>query len=211
MSTDDENDEVPERAAIHRPPLRRYRSARRNEAVLRTRYLRQRRWLSIEQLLGQVIKRHGLTEGALEQCIAICWSEIIDDPRIAQRARPTSLREGVLKVGAVSSVWVHELQLKKTQLLDAINAWLQPQRAWLGADATIAELRFGLDDRRHTIADSDHVRRLRLRSMRRQPPPDRKPPPVPAPVRDSILAETSRIEDPALRAIIEAVRTTWGV
>lgn len=213
--SDDHDDEpgagdVPERGTIHRPPVRRYRSVRRNDGV-GARYQRLRRVLSIEQLLGHVIKRHGLTEGALEQCIAICWSEIISDPRIVQRARPTSLRNGVLKIGAASSVWVHELQLKKTQLLAAINGWLDAQRGWLGDTATVVDLRLGLDDRRHTIADLDHVRRLRLRTMRRRPPPDREPPPVPPSVRDSILSETSHIQDPGLRAIIEALRTTWGI
>lgn len=206
---EDEGTDVPERGRMELSRSPRYRSVRRFPSGPRARHLRLRRQLSIEQLIGQVIKLNKLTPAVVEHCIDVCWTEIVEE-RVAQRARPKALRDGVLAIGAQSSVWVHELQLKKSQILATINAWLHAQRGWLGADIALVDLRFGLDDRRQ-IADLEQLRRLRLRSMRRLPPPDREPPPVPDAVRASILSETSRIQDPALRAIIEDLRTTWGI
>ena len=205
----DEGEDVPERGRMELPRSPRYRSARRFPSGPRARHQRLRRQLSIELLIGQVIKLNKLTSAIVEHCIDVCWSEIVEE-RIAQRARPKALRDGVLAIGAQSSVWVHELQLKKSQILATINGWLRAQRSWLGADVALVDLRFGLDDRRQ-IADPEQIRRLRLRSMRTLRGPERHPPAVSDAARDSILSETCRIEDPDVRAAVEAFRTTWGV
>lgn len=199
---DDEVPSVPERGRLGLRP--RFRTTQR------VRYLRQRRAVWIPELLQRVIKLNGLSDAVLEQYLDVYWAEIVGD-RVAQRARAKSLRDGVLKIGARSSVWVHELQLRKSQLLEAINRWLESQHAWLGPKAVISDIKFGLDDGRHTIADPAHVRRLYERAMRKLRAAERQPPPVSEGDRDRILAEAARIEDAALRAVVEELRTTWGV
>ena len=159
--------------------------------------------------MSLVIKSHGLGDAMREQCVFIFWREMAGE-RFADKTLPDSFSEGVLKVSAKSSTWVHEMQFYKTELMRQINAWVDAHRVWLGAPPLVTDIRFGLAmQKRQPLVDPEHVRRLRSRHVRRLRPRE-LPPVVSDGERAAILAETEAVEDEQLRATIERVRLRWN-
>src|ERR1041385_1440010 len=114
----------------------------------RERYRRHRGQRPVEELIGLLLKMHGLTEFVRERCIYLYWREMID-PRIAQRTSPDAISNGVLKIWASSSAWMHELQFYKAQMIEQINQWIDAHRIWLGPPPLVTDLRFTQIGRAH--------------------------------------------------------------
>lgn len=192
-----------------RPP-RRYRELTRYRT--RDRLARQRRQLPIAELLGIVIKHHGLTDEARQRFVCLYWDDIAD--RIAPKTWPISFSDGVLHIEAETSTWVHELQFHKAKLIGRINAWVDANRVWLGPPPLVHDLRFELGMRRNRtpLVEREYAQRLRARHLRRLWRPREKVPPIASESeREAIRAETSRIADEELRALIEGVRVKWNL
>jgi hypothetical protein len=213
----DDSDDTEQRAALpavsrlSRVEARPYRVLTRSGGRYqgRDRYGRYRRQLPIEELMSLVIKNHGLGDAMREQCVFIFWREMAG-ARFADKTLPDSFAEGVLKVSAKSSAWVHEMQFFKTELLAQINAWVDAHRVWLGPSPLVTDIRFGLAmQKRQPLVDPEHVRRLWARRVRRLRPRE-LPPVVSDDERAAILSETSAVEDEQLRAAIERVRIRWN-
>lgn len=192
-----------------RPP-RRYRELTRYRT--RDRVARQRRQLPIAELLGIVIKQHGLTDEARQRFVCLYWDDIAD--RIAAKTWPVSFSEGVLHIEAETSTWVHELQFHKTNLIAKINAWIDANRVWLGPPPLVHDLRFELGMRRNRppLVEREQAYRLRARQLRRLWQPRVRLPPIASESeREAIRAETGRIADVGVRAVVEALRVKWNL
>jgi hypothetical protein len=214
---EDDNSDLLEEAANVPPSLSRigrvrprpYRAVTR--ARTRDRFRRQRRQLPIAELIGILIEHHGLTDECRQRFVCLYWDEIAG-ARIAPKTWPISFSKGVLHVAAVSSTWVHELQFHKTTLVAQINSWVDANRVWLGPPPLVTDLRFELGQRQcRPIVEREHARRLRVRHLRRLwRPPVVVPPIASEEEREAIRAETSRVADDELRALIESVRIKWN-
>jgi hypothetical protein len=174
----------------------------------RERYRRHRGQLRVEELIGHLLRIHGLTDLVREQCIYIYWREMITE-RIAERTCPDALSSGVLKVWASNSTWMHELQFYKAQMIEQINGWIDAHRVWLGPPPLVTDLRFTLGTPREPIVDPDQLRRLRAGHRRRLRPPAALPQ-LSSADRQAICAEASVIEDTELRSMVERVRMKWN-
>ncbi len=104
------------------------------------------------------------------------WRDVVGD-RIAKRTAPGGLSDGVLTIVVSSPVWAQELSF----LSDEITSKLR-QRS-----VPVASIRF----RTGSVSEPGAARRV---------PPEARPLPIP----DELRARLERIEDPELRAAIEA-------
>lgn len=211
---DDEAPEAPPAVSrLGRVGNRRYRVLSRATDRYRGshRYPRLRKQLTLEALIGPLIRRHGLTEEVRQRAVCLYWSEIAGE-RVAAKTFPVSLAGGVLRVSASSSAWVQEMQFLKARLIAQIDRWVDANRAWLGPAPLVTDIRFMLEmEQRAPLVDREHARRLRLRhSHRVRPRGDVTPPTVSDADREAIRAETTQIVDAELRAVIEAVRMKWN-
>ncbi len=175
----------------------------RSRAPRRERYPRQRKEITIEQLLGRLIADHGLTAAVRERCVLVFWREIAG-ARIGDRTQPMTITNGVLKLATKTSVLVHELQFFKKKLVEDINAWILANQVWLGAAPIVTEIRVTIG----TVKPSEtaSLGRQQQRHLQRLRPQIE--------ISDAdcseILVATSAVEDPELRAMIERVRLDWN-
>ncbi len=88
---------------------------------------------AVGDLIGRVLGDLGLDGVAKAHQIGARWEEIVG-PQVAAHCRPLGLRGEVLELEVDSPVWSQQLQLRKPELLAAL------ERAF-GADAP-RELRF---------------------------------------------------------------------
>lgn len=200
------DDEPPRFSRLGRDD-RRYRVLQRVTA-----YRRHRAQLPLVELLASVLENRGLTDAVRKHCVCIYWPEIVGE-RFASKSFPASFTGTTLQVFASSSPWVHELQLVKSTLIAKVNAWVEANQKWLGPPPLVSDMRFALLMRqRDPIADLEQIRRLRVEQARRaaQRAADTTPPVASDAERAAIVAEVSAVEDPELRAAIEAVRLAWN-
>lgn len=142
---------------------------------------RRRETLAAPESLAAVLGRAGEQQVARSRfpIAPHVWAQAVG-LRIAERARPVALDRGVLTVRAATSVWASELSLLAPEILARLRA----------AGVPVRELRF------HVGAIEPVSRPPEVR------PPTKVPVPVPLPPE---LAEAARaVEDPDLRAAIEA-------
>jgi len=66
-------------------------------------------------------RTRGWSPRVAEGSVFAQWSEVVGE-QIAEHARPTGLREGVLAVTAESTAWATQLRLVQAQLLAKIAA-----------------------------------------------------------------------------------------
>lgn len=163
---------------------------------------RDRGQRSIEQLIQRLITKHGLTDEVREHCIVTFWAEIVG-AQIGAITRPDAISRGVLRVSTNTSTRLQELQFRRARMVKQINDWVAAQR-WLASGApVIADVRFTIGTLHAPVTPA--VYRLQLRQWRRLRP-------EPAVIeRDEICAVTRLVEDPELRAAIEAVRLGWNL
>lgn len=199
---------------IERNPTRGYRVLTRTNDRYRTRerFKRQRKQRAIAELLGMVIREHGLTDEVRQRIVCLYWQEIAGD-RIASKTFPGSLTEGILHVSAINSSWVQEMQFFKARLLTQINAWVDANRTWLGPPPLVTDIRFALGmQRREPLVDPAYARTLRERHIRRTRPIAEAVPPsaMSEAERAAIRIETCAVADDELRRMIENVRLKWN-
>jgi hypothetical protein len=210
---DDEREAPPAVSRLDRVVERRYRVLNRATARYRDRdrFRRLQKQLPIVELLGRLIKHHGLTDEVRQRCVCLYWPEIVGE-RIASKTFPVSFAEGILQVSVTNSSWVHELHFFKAQLITKVNNWVDANRVWLGPPPLVLDMRFILAmKQREPLVDREHVRRLRLYHARRMKPRIDATPPIASDAeREAIRAETSTIVDLELRALIESVRLKWN-
>ncbi len=74
----------------------------------------------LKSILNSILRK---TEGAPHQeqyRIWDIWNEVVG-PHIAKRARPETVRKGVLIINVISSVWMQELGFMKGEILERIQ------------------------------------------------------------------------------------------
>ena len=210
---DDNGIRPPAISRLGRVATRPYRTLHRTSDRYSSRERRQRRQRPIDELVGLSIQSHGLTDEVRQRVVCLYWAEIAG-ARIASKTYPVAFFEGVLHLSAKSSAWVQEMQYFKLGLITKINSWVDAQRVWLGQGPFVMDIRVALGtQRREVLVDPEHADQLRLRDLQRLRPPEAAPPTVasvPDVDRQSIIAETSVVEDDELRATIERVRTLWN-
>lgn len=209
--TDDEPSAVPALSRLTRSGGRTYRSLTRSVPREGHRYPRPRKQVRITELLGWVIKHHGLTDEARHRFVCLFWDEIAGE-RIAGKTFPVAFADGVLQISAASSSWVHEMQFHKTKLIVKINNWIEANRVWLGPPPLVTDIRCVLAMKhREPLVDREHARSLRLEHHERTRAPAANAPPVSSEAeRAAIHAETIVIDDPEIRALVESVRVKWN-
>jgi predicted nucleic acid-binding Zn ribbon protein len=68
-----------------------------------------------------VAKKHGWSSRVAEGTVFGRWPSVVGQ-HIAEHARPTTLRDGVLSVSAESTAWATQLRIMQTQLIAKIAA-----------------------------------------------------------------------------------------
>lgn len=188
---------------------RAYRTLTRS--VARDRFPRHRQQRHLAELVGVLIKHHGLTVEMQQRVVCLYWSEIAG-AGLASKTYPIDFHGDVLHVATVSSSWVHEMQFRKTKLVTSLHEWLVANQVWLGTIPRpfVTDIRFMLSTRRRSwLVEPDHIRELRQRErqLRRLRPEPRLSPVTPSDAeRVAIIRETSAVEDDDLRTLIERVR-----
>jgi predicted nucleic acid-binding Zn ribbon protein len=142
---------------------------------------RGKRWrrprLDAPEAIGVVIDRSGEDRFASHRAPIAehAWRRAVG-ARIADRAKPISLENGVLVVKVATSAWAHELSLMKTDLLKPLAT-------------------HGVRDIRFRVGTVEAAQRPTEQRKSRAVP---KPAPLPA----ELAANVAKIEDPELRELI---------
>lgn len=87
----------------------------------------------IGDVLFAVLKRKGMASKIEENILFKLWPKAVG-PQIASKTKPDSLKNGILFVKTVSSVWVQQLHFVKQDILAKFNQ--------LSGKQTIKEIRF---------------------------------------------------------------------
>jgi hypothetical protein len=152
------------------------------------------------ELVRAVLKRHGVEAAVREHRIVTEWETIVG-PRVAARAWPDGLKNGVLFVRVTNSAWLQELGFLREPLARAANQAI-------GAPL-VREVHLHLGARRGRDGD-DVVAALAAQRRIRQPA--RAPRPMPSTGELArIDRETARVGDAELRAILRDVRRRLGL
>lgn len=152
--------------------------------------------------VAEVLGRSGAAGAIREHRLVTMWTEIVGE-RVAARAWPDGLRDGVLWVRAANSAWMHELSFLREPITERANALVGPP-------PLVREVRFHLGRPRDEDDRDDVVAALsrRLRPSRKSTPA--RPAPSPEALA-RIDAETARVEDPELRDAIRTLRRKLGL
>jgi len=180
-------------------------TARRSRSCSREKYPRQRGQRAIEELVGRLIQRHGLTDAVREHCVITFWPEIVG-AQAGAITRPDVISRGVLRVTTGTSTHLQELQFIRARVVQQINHWVAAQRWLAPAPAPlVTDVRFTIGTLRAPLAPE--YRRQQVRHWERLRP-DRAA--LLAADRAEIVAATCLVEDAELRALIERVRLDWN-
>ena len=154
-------------------------------------------------LVDAILKKYGAHKPVREHRLVTGWKEIVGD-RVAARAWPDGLKDGVLFVRVVNSAWLHELSFLRDAVAERANALVGPP-------PLVREVRFHLGARRGEDLDDDLVAELSRRvAQLRRPAPRTLPPPSEATLA-LIDHETAAIGDPELRSTLRALRRRLGL
>ena len=152
-------------------------------------------------LIESILKRHGVAVTVREHRIVTGWRELVGE-RVAARAWPDGLKDGVLFVRVTSSAWMHELSFLRDDVAKRANE--------MCGGKVVRAVRFHVGGRRREDSDADDVVAALARRARIKAPP----PPRPSPTPDSLVridAESDRVDDPELREAIRAARRRIGL
>lgn len=215
MSFDDDSDDgrspsnPPRRSRIFYRPSRPSRSLER--ARFRDRFERTGKLLNLRELIGSLIRHHRVSDEVRQRSICLYWHEIVE-PRVAAHAFPASFYQSTLNIAVDSSAWMHQLQTTKQHLIDAINGWVEKNRSWLGRPPLVTNIRFTNGSReREPLVDRKQLEELHASHLARTPRPAIDPPKsISAEDRAQILSDAASIDDPEIRATVEAVRLRWN-
>jgi predicted nucleic acid-binding Zn ribbon protein len=108
----------------------------------------------IREALAKLSRRLGLPDPSKAGAVWGRWEELVG-AEIAGHARPSSLREGVLRVRADSPAWAHELGYLREEIQARVNAGLDHPvvtevRVYMGSPGPSAE---GLATRRREVPE----------------------------------------------------------
>lgn len=140
----------------------------------------------IGEIISRVMTRQGYEKRSRQGPIYELWPQMVGEI-LAQKCRPVAIQKGVLVVQVDDSVWMHELQIQKYQIL---------QRLW-------------------KLVGEDQVSDIRWTTRGYRPPRPRhnpkslSPEPPPRPVTQEegawIEAVAARLQDDDLVAIVRRV------
>jgi len=91
---------------------------------------------SLGEVLGNFFKRTGLSRKIQEQKILNSWEKAVGEA-VAERTRPVSVKNRVLRVKVTNSVWMQELQFMKELIIQKLHEqtgknFLQDLRFFIG-------------------------------------------------------------------------------
>jgi hypothetical protein len=75
---------------------------------------------SMGELLGEFFERTGMNRRIQEQKILDCWEKAVGEG-VAEKTQPVSVKNRVLQVKVVNSVWMQELQFMKELIMQKIQ------------------------------------------------------------------------------------------
>jgi predicted nucleic acid-binding Zn ribbon protein len=81
-------------------------------------------WAAIKKILPFNINKLGLGQILEFNEICVNWDKIMDNffsPDFKNKSKPISLKNKILVVDCLSSVWASELQLKQPKIIEEIN------------------------------------------------------------------------------------------
>ncbi len=89
--------------------------------------MRRRKGSSTPRLLGEILpealKKKALHLPVKDRSLIDAWNRAVG-PQIGAKAQPDRLRDGVLYVRVANSVWMHELQFMKQEIISKLNGIL---------------------------------------------------------------------------------------
>jgi len=139
----------------------------------------------IGEILRKVLKKRNIPHTATDRRLLDLWSRAVG-PQIAARTLPETVKRGTLYVRVSSSVWLHQLQFLKEEILGKVNE--------LSGKEEIRSIFFSIGE------------------IPPPPPGTADPPPaapVPAPLRkrdrEMMRESLDAVRDPELREILERV------
>jgi hypothetical protein len=91
---------------------------------------------SLGEVLGNFLRRSGLTRKIQEQKILNSWDKAVGEA-IAERTQPVNVKNRVLRVKVTNSVWMQELQFMKDLIIKKLHEqigenFLQDLRFFIG-------------------------------------------------------------------------------
>lgn len=168
----------------------------------RPRKQRRRAVVRAGDLVADVLRSAGAMEAVREHRLVTRWSEVVGE-RVAARAWPDGLKNGVLYVRVANASWMQELSFLREALADKANRLVGE-----GGSPLVRSVRLHVEERRD--ADGDDV--IAALAARRRPKPTPRPrAPVDAISRARIAAETAKVGDSELREIIRTLRDRLGM
>jgi predicted nucleic acid-binding Zn ribbon protein len=75
---------------------------------------------SMGEGLGELFKRTGMNRRMQEQKILNCWEKAVGEG-VAEKTQPVSVKDRVLQVKVVNSVWMQELQFMKELIMQKLQ------------------------------------------------------------------------------------------
>ena len=139
------------------------------------------------EILRKILKKRNIPHSAKDPRLLDIWRRAVG-PQIAVQTHPEKVNRGILFVRVSSSVWMHQLQFLKEEIIGRLNE--------LSPEAAIGSLFFSLGEIPLALPGTDD-------------PPPADPGPSPLGNRDRNLVRKSieAIRDPELREILERVMT----
>jgi hypothetical protein len=138
--------------------------------------------LSVGEVLRKWFNRKKLRVHLLDRSLLDGWERAVG-PRIAGKARPYMVKERTLFVKVSSSVWMHQLQFLKGEILEKLNGLL-------GAGREMESLRFSIG------------------TVEKKAPPPQAAVPLSDREREWIDAQVSLLRDEDLREILRKAMAT---
>jgi predicted nucleic acid-binding Zn ribbon protein len=160
---------------------------------------RRKRALPVGQLVNELLGRRGVAANVREHRLVTAWKEIAGE-RLAARAWPDGLKNGVLHVRVLNNAWLHELSFLKEALVGKANEVC-------GAPPLVREVRLHLGAAQGIDSD-DLVAALSRRQKKALPAPR---PAVPSATLAKIDDDAAKVRDPELREIIRTARRKIGL
>ena len=78
----------------------------------------------IQIAIQSFLKKSGLNSGVEQQKALKLWGEIVGN-KISKNTEPESVKNGVLVIKTINSVWKQELQIQKTEIIKKLNKRLK--------------------------------------------------------------------------------------
>ena len=78
----------------------------------------------IQLAIQNFLKKSGLNSGVEQQKALKLWGETVGN-KISKNTEPESVKNGVLVIKAINSVWKQELQIQKTEIIKKLNKRLK--------------------------------------------------------------------------------------